>query len=157
MWRGDPGVFFSSSRLSGFYSLLTENRMSTPFTDCLLLCCVKNVALFSRELFVVMQSYHLSLQDQWWLDSTNHLWKTAFYRPRQSDKNNSILQQPLSSSCLGINRFLKLNVLQEEGTGWSWNEGNPKYLQNDDRRQVLLIGVSNTIRWALQRLCVLFF
>ena len=62
------------------------------------------------------------LQDQSWLDSTNHLWKAAFYWPRQSQTKTTeiILQQPLAQDYgTNLKPISKLNILQEEGIEWS--------------------------------------
>ena len=85
------------------------------------------------------------LQDQSWLDSTNHLWKTAFYRLRQIQRKTTeiILQQPLAQD-YGINLFLSsMSCKRKELDGAKWKETHSKYLSEWwPIRQVLLIGVS---------------
>lgn len=118
--------------------------MSTPFTDCLLLCCVKECCPFFLSV-CCYAGLSFMLQDQWWLDSTNHLWKTAFYRPRQIQTKTTeiILQQPLAQD-YGINRFLSsMSCKRKELDGAKWKGTHTKYLPEWwPRRQVLLIGVS---------------
>lgn len=85
------------------------------------------------------------LQDQSWLDSTNHLWKTAFYRPRQiQTKTTEIILQPPLAQGYGINLFLSsMSCKRKELDGAKWKETHSKYLSEWwPIRQVLLIGVS---------------
>lgn len=85
------------------------------------------------------------LQDQSWLDSTNHLWKTAFYRPRQiQTKTTEIILQPPLAQDYGINLFLSsMSCKRKELDGAKWKETHSKYLSEWwPIRQVLLIGVS---------------